>query len=134
MGTLTILSDVPLAAKQCSKVRRSMHPVLQLGMLRAGVDVDHRCLHKRVAELLLDGQEMRSAMEQIRSQRVPQEVRIDSLLQVRSPRGRANRLAQVLLSIGLSAAQTDKEHISRVAAALAMYSASKLAHGAAMCL
>jgi hypothetical protein len=33
------------------------------GVLGARVNVDHRCLHKRVPELLLDGQEMRSAME-----------------------------------------------------------------------
>jgi hypothetical protein len=34
-------------------------------MHRAEVDVDHDCLHKRMAELLLDGQQMRPSMQKV---------------------------------------------------------------------
>ena len=109
----------PSSPRMFSEVRRRVHPVLQLGVLGAGVDIDHRCLHKRVAELLLDGQQMRPAVEQISGQRVPQEMWVDALLKVRTPCGRADHLAQVLLRVGTAAAQTDEQQIAGLAATLA---------------
>jgi hypothetical protein len=104
--------------RQGLQIRRSIHPVLQLGVLRAGVDVDHGCLNERVAELLLDCQQMRPTVKQVRRQTVPQKMRVDAFCQASAFCGRANHLAQVLLHIGPAAPETDKKQIAELAAAL----------------
>lgn len=88
-------------------------------MLGAGVDVNHGRLHKGMAKLLLDGKKVRTTMKEAGREAVPQEVRVDALGEARPFCRRPDQLAQVLLCVGLAAAQADEEPILRPAAALA---------------
>ncbi len=54
-------------------------------MFGAGVNVNHRGLHKGVAELFLDGQQMRSTMKQASRQTVSKQMRVYPFLQVGIP-------------------------------------------------
>ena len=83
------------------------------------MDVDHGGFHKGVAKLLFDGQQMRSTMKQASRQTVSKQMRVYPLLQVCALCGGANQLAQVLLRIGLAAAQADEQPVVGPAAALA---------------
>jgi len=96
-----------------------MHPVLELGVLRAGVNVDHRCLYENVPELILAGHQMRPAMKKVGSQTLPQKTRVNALLEARAPGRRANQLAQVLLRVRPAAAETDEQEIHELAPAIA---------------